>query len=204
MNRRDRRGAFTLLEVLVALAISGFLMLLMTEMLSSVARLRQAQASLAARHDQLASAGRFLRVAVERAVPDGFGRPADGAVATLSFKTFGLPIQMAAEPFPVELAILPDPEGMRLEVRWTDPNDQQPRKQTLISGASTLHLEPRSLTPPAAPVAGNRPMDNLPDAIELQVQFADQAPYDFVFRTTSRYPEVCGLVPILSICQAQQ
>lgn len=192
---------FTLVEVLVALAVSGLVVTAATGLTWTVRTFEgRAEVQRNARENVIA-ADRLLRAVVGGAAPDLASdridaQVGDGSLAT--FVTTGPPILAFDRPRPMTLAIETNHAAARLLLRWRDPEaPDREHSEEIVSGARAMTL---SYFGPFNSGSGwqatwSQP-SYLPAAVLLRIDMPELgAPIDLIARTYSRLPNACAMMP---------
>jgi general secretion pathway protein J len=168
MIPRSREAGFTLLELLVALAVLGFIVLGIAQGLRLGTSAWQRQARDQAWQEQVSTTERLLRHMLEQARPGtaGGAPPLRGGSDRLLFTS--------APPGGAEVAAalgLAPPD--RLVLRWN--SGDQPQERVLVEGLAGLELSYWPAAP--APAGWRRDWAGpaLPALVRLRLKFADPA-----------------------------
>lgn len=204
------REGFSLVEVLVALAVSGLIVTAGGGLTSAVQKLESRASAEREARENVISADRLLRAVADGAVPDvSRGREdLEGwSKTSATFVTAGPPVLAFDRPHPVTLAIETEDGRARLLVRWRDPDHGGERQEEVVSGARSL-----SLSYFGAPTSGARASwqatwprpGRLPEAVLLRVDMPELGPpIDLIARTYSRLPSACAALPHEPRCTAE-
>ncbi len=179
MSSRDltrRARGFTLLELLVAVAVLGMLLVLLNQGVQFGLRAETMQESANARSGDLEVIDRALRGLIGQADPGHAPGPATlrGRADALSLLT-ALPGASDGQPLPVEATLLAS--GGQLLLRWTPYRHVErfgpaprPQEMVLLSGVSGLQLS--YFAPGGSGWSSNWSAAGLPSLVRVQIAFS--------------------------------
>ncbi|MDR6290872.1 general secretion pathway protein J [Inquilinus ginsengisoli] len=205
--RPSRDAGFTLLEVLVALVLTGLVVSAGLGLPKLFARFDQQSQTVAELRDGTAAAGRLLRALAEGAVPDlsTTEEPVQASETALTLLSLGPPILSLDRPAPLTLRVVQGDGHAALRLAWADPETGATREETVLAGARSIRL---SYFNPGRPgtAGGWRPDWGrrwaLPAAILLRVDAPELGPpIDLIAHTRARLPEACLLLPQEPACR---
>lgn len=179
--RRPREAGFTLLEILVALTVLGFILLGLGQGLRFGLSAWSTQARTIAARDELGAAERLLRAVVARIEPNAPGEPPlfRGLPGAMRFRT-RLPLAAEALAFRAVDAALGVDEQRRLVLRLlpnpgaqADPATRPVVVETLLNGVDRLELAYWRPARRDAPGAWMREWSDpaLPALVRLRIAF---------------------------------
>jgi general secretion pathway protein J len=193
---------FSLIEVLVALAVSGLIMTAASGLTWAVGRAQDRASRENGARENVIAADRVLRAFVNGAVPDGSRGRAESVVGQrdqVTFLTSGPPILTFDRPRPMSLAVEADEKGMRLLARWIDPEQSRPREEVIVFGARSISLSYFGAVQQGGPAAWRSSWSfpsRLPAAVLLRIDMpALGPPIDLIARTYSSLPYACEALP---------
>lgn len=208
------RDGFTLVELLIVIALVGLILSLSTSLNWTVQRLDARTREETAARENLVSAARMFRALIAGAVPD-LRTPVDGAStggtdAGMTLMSLGPPILAFDRPEPVTLTWRPgQPEGEGvLLLRWNDPHSKVLREETILQGARALSfsyfVEDRDRTN-AAWRSEWTDRESLPLAVLLRIEIPALGPaLEIVERSTGRMPSACAGLPHEAACRTDR
>lgn len=161
--RTSRRAGFSLVEVMVALALVGLIVSAAAAATSAMRRIEVRVDNAAAAREAIVAAERVFRAVIAGAFPEPPGAPAVGVGTTdrLTVASRGPTILALDRPWPMTLAIVPErrlaefsgelaggaddvatgaEEPVALVLVWRDPGSGVVRREVVLSGARALRF----------------------------------------------------------------
>jgi prepilin-type N-terminal cleavage/methylation domain-containing protein len=203
----NRDAGFTLLEVLIALVLTGLVVSAGLGLPKLFARFDQQSQTVAELRDGVAAAGRLLRALTEGAAPDlsSTEEPVQASETVLMLNSLGPPILAFDRPTPLTLRIIAEDGHAALRLAWADPETGAAREETVLAGARSIRLS--YFNPGRSGAGGGWRPDwarrwALPAAILLRVDAPELGPpIDLIAHTRARLPEACLLLPQEPACR---
>lgn len=199
---RDPVAGFSLVEVLVAMAVAGMVVIGTSGLTSLTWRAEEKFDRESAARDQIVAADKILRELVTTSVPQVGGHDAGASPASadrFTLLTMGSAIMVFDRPSPVTLAVRDRADGAKaLVVVWRDPHSNAEREEVAIDGARSISLSYFGADPGKPAVwRGDWPyVRRLPQAVSMRVDYPVLGPpIDLIARTFTRFPQVCAALP---------
>lgn len=201
------RAGFTLVEVLVAVAVAGLAVSAVAGLTATTRRLEARAGGEAAARESLLAAATVMRAVVGNALPDvraDRGEAPPGTPTSLTLLTRGPAILLFDRPRPMTLAVVAAGETADLVLAWADAETGETRREVVLEGARALtfaYFGGRGGAP-AAWQGGWRWPRLLPKGVLLRVDLpALGPPVDIVVRTTAELPQACLAMPHEPACR---
>lgn len=206
----DETG-FSLLEVIVALAVAGLIAMATSGILVFWNRIDTQTADVRSHLDEMVALGRTLRVLASSAVPRPFRDVSQAQLAgiggdaqSVQLLSFGPASLRLDRPTPLRLRIRGAGEAKQLVLEWDDPQSGKSLSEVVYAAAKDMRfryfLRGTDTGPSWSPdwVAPSI----LPAAIGLTIE--DEVlgpPLEIVVRTAGSLPAACILLPADPACQ---
>lgn len=207
----SERDGFTLVELLIVIALAGLVLSLSTGLSWTVQRLDARTRRETAVRENLVSAARMFRALIAGAAPDlriaADDASAAGTDVGMTLMSLGPSILAFDRPEPVTLTWRPgQPEGEGvLLLRWKDPQSAVLREETILQGVRALSfsyfVEDRDRTN-AAWLSEWTDRKRLPLAVLLRIEIPALGPaLEIVERSTGNMPSACAGLPHEDACR---
>lgn len=204
---RRRLAGFTLVEVLVALAVTGLTLSALGWLTSGARRLEARVGAGAAAREEVMAAERVFRAVVEAAMPDVRRDRPEGPVGTadtLALFSRGPAILMLDRPQPLTFRTVAADGGVSLRLAWQDPMSGAEREEPVLDGATAVsfaYFGGREGIPAGWRAQWDWPQV-LPKGILMRIDMPGLGPpVEIVVRAYPELPAACLAMPQEPACR---